>query len=195
MELVEFIEDGHIYLVDGIITPSVSEILNKIFPNKYANVPQHILNAKAEYGSQVHEAIECLEQEKDLPMLDFMQESSVESYKDLKEEHRFQVVKQEEIIHYKDLFCGRYDMIIDTKEFYRCLADIKTTSKLDKDSLSWQLSLYELAYEYTFNKDPLPFHKFYCVWLPKKAKAQFVEIKRIPRDELLKKLEELGYEE
>ena len=56
---IEFVEDGHLYLISGILVPSVSEILNFIFPDKYSNVPKKILNSKAEYGSRVHEAIEC----------------------------------------------------------------------------------------------------------------------------------------
>ena len=33
--MIEFIDEPHIYLVNGVITPSVSEILHFIFPNKY----------------------------------------------------------------------------------------------------------------------------------------------------------------
>ena len=60
--MIEFIEDGHIYLLDGVITPCVSDILHFIFPDKYKGVDERILNAKAKYGSTVHQAIECLEQ-------------------------------------------------------------------------------------------------------------------------------------
>ena len=38
--MIDFIEEQHIYLKDGIITPSVSEILHFIFPDKYKNVSQ-----------------------------------------------------------------------------------------------------------------------------------------------------------
>ena len=43
--MIEFIEDGHIYLMDGVIIPSVSEILHFIFPNKYAGIDKRILIA------------------------------------------------------------------------------------------------------------------------------------------------------
>ena len=59
--MIDFIEEQHIYLKDGIITPSVSEILHFIFPDKYKNISAKILNKKAEYGSKVHEAVEILE--------------------------------------------------------------------------------------------------------------------------------------
>ena len=41
--MIEFIEESHTYLIDGVITPSVSEILNFIFPDKYSNIPKQIL--------------------------------------------------------------------------------------------------------------------------------------------------------
>ena len=62
--MIEFIEETHTYLYEGIIIPSVSEILHFIFPDKYKNVDKEILYKKAIYGSKIHEAIECLEQNK-----------------------------------------------------------------------------------------------------------------------------------
>ena len=64
-----------------------------------------------------------------------------------------------------------------------CLCDIKTTSELDKEYLSWQLSFYELA----TNKH---FDKLYAIWLPKKELGELVEIKRKSKEELLNKLED-----
>ena len=66
-----------------------------------------------------------------------------------------------------------------------CLCDIKTTSELDTEYLSWQLSFYELATNKTFNK-------LYAIWLPKKELGELVEIKRKPKEDLLKKLEEFN---
>ena len=56
--MIEFLEEPHIYLVDGIVVPSVSEILHFIFPDKYKNVNKAILEAKAKYGTQIHESVE-----------------------------------------------------------------------------------------------------------------------------------------
>ena len=72
--MIEFIEEGHIYLKDGIIVPSVSEILHHIFPDKYKGIPNWVMEKKAEYGTKVHYAIECLEQGKELPKLNIFQE-------------------------------------------------------------------------------------------------------------------------
>ena len=185
--MVEFIEDGHIYLLDGVIIPSVSEILHFIFPDKYSNVPNYILNAKADYGSMIHETIERLENDLFLPKLDYIQEASIEQYKKLKKQHKIKVITQEQMIHYQDKYCGRFDMIAEINEEY-CLCDIKTTAELDQEYLSWQLSFYELAYMYMFGATY--FDKLYAIWLPKKGLGKLVEIKRKSTQELKQKLEE-----
>lgn len=180
--MIEFIEDGHIYLVDGVITPSVSEILNFIFPDKYSNVPKQILDSKAEYGSRVHEAIECLEKEIELPQLNYLQEASINQYKKLKSENKIEVIEQEKTVNYGNHYCGRFDMIANINGAYS-LCDIKTTAQLDKESLSWQLSYYALAHNP--DKYETEFEKFYAIWLPKKGLGEVVEIERKPREELL----------
>ena len=83
--MIEFLEEEHVYLLDGVIIPSVSEILYFIFPDKYKNINLATLNKKAEYGSKIHEAIECLEQSKEMPELDINQEFSLRQYERLKQ--------------------------------------------------------------------------------------------------------------
>ena len=184
---IEFVEDGHLYLISGILVPSVSEILNFIFPNKYSNVPRQILNSKAEYGSRVHEAIECLEKSETLPQLNYLQEASLEQWKKLKSENKIEVIEQEKMVNYESHYCGRFDMIAKVNGAYS-LCDIKTTVKLDKESLSWQLSYYALAHNP--DKYETEFEKFYAIWLPKKEIGEVVEIERKTKEELLEKLKE-----
>lgn len=179
--MIEFIEDGHIYLKDGVIVPSVSEILHFIFPDKYKNVDKEILNKKAEYGSTVHLAIECLEEDSALPQLDKNQEFSIRQWQYLKEKNNINVIIQEQMIHYLDEYAGRFDMVANI-DGYLCLCDIKTTATLDKEYLSWQLSFYELANESMYQTR---FDKLYAIWLPKRECGQLVEIERKSRAELL----------
>ena len=58
--IVEFIPETHQYLVDGILTPCVSNILAYKF-NDYGTVSQEILQRASERGTQLHEAIESYE--------------------------------------------------------------------------------------------------------------------------------------
>lgn len=185
--MVEFIEDGHIYLINGVIVPSVSDIIKFIFPNKYGNVPEQILSAKAEFGTIVHKAVECLEKGEDLPKLDFYQELCLKEFKKLKERYKIETKEQETMVSYGEHYCGRFDMIANINGYYS-LCDIKTTAKLDLESLSWQLSYYALAHNP--EKYETEFEKFYAIWLPKKDLGQVVEIERKSKNELLKKLEE-----
>ena len=55
---LEFFEAGHIYLVDGVIVPSITEILQSKFGGKYAHVSKAVLRAAADKGTAVHDAIE-----------------------------------------------------------------------------------------------------------------------------------------
>ena len=55
---LEFIEDGHLYLVDGVIKPSITQILKYKFSNKYAHVNREVMQRASEIGIAVHEAIE-----------------------------------------------------------------------------------------------------------------------------------------
>lgn len=174
-------------MIDGMIVPSVSEILHFIFPDKYKNVNTEVLNKKAEYGSTVHKAIECLEQNDKLPELDINQEFSLNQYKRLKENNNIKVQSQELMINYKNCYAGRFDMIALINESL-CLCDIKTTATLDKEYLSWQLSFYELAYITMYGVPK--FEKFYAIWLPKKDYGQLIEIERKPISELLRILKE-----
>lgn len=183
--MIEYIEETHQYLYEGVLVPSVSEILGKyLFQNKYSNIPEYILKAKAEYGSQLHEAIEKLEQENILiNTLSNQQLKSINDYLNIKKENNLEVIKQEEIVCYKGIYAGRFDMVANVNNL-ESLIDIKTTAQLDLEYLSWQLSLYELAYGKRFKK-------LYALWLPKKEDGQLVEIKRKTKKEIEKLLEEI----
>ena len=190
METLEFLESEHIYLKNGILVPSVTQILQLIFPNKYKNVDKTILNKKASFGTEGHSIIEKLDvsdmniaknqilgiKNKDL-------EVCIREYLRLVEKHKIEPLKHEKMVSYKYSFCGTLDLIANI-EGTRSLCDIKFTAELDKEYLSWQLGMYALA----LNEE---FEKYYCIWLPKKELGQLVEIKPKTKEEILKKLEEL----
>ena len=183
--MLEFIEEEHIYLLDGVIIPSVSEILHFIFPDKYKGIPTEILNAKADYGTSIHESIQFYEEFQQLPKMNYIEQASFNQYLRLREWYEIDVIEQEQMIHYEDKYAGRFDMIARVNGDY-CLCDIKTTSVLDKEYLSWQLSLYAFARKEKFDK-------LYAIWLPKKDLGQLVEIERKSNEEILEILRK--YEE
>lgn len=183
---IEYLDEDHIYLCNGVIVPSVSQVLHLIFPDKYKNVDKKILNAKAKYGTELHNYIEQYENGLITQKLNYIQEASFRQYLKLKDKYDIKVLEQEKIVNYKDIYAGRFDMIANIGTDY-CLCDIKTTADLDKEYLSWQLSLYEYA-------SGKKFDKLYAIWLLKKDLGKLVEIERKTEEEikeLLKKVEEL----
>ena len=137
--MIDFLEEPHIYLVDGVITPSVSEILHFIFPDKYKGVDRKILNKKAQYGTTIHESIEMYEaniktmtiQEAfDVTIiakeLTYIQEASLRQYLKLKNRYNIDVLEQEMMIQFEKKYAGRFDMIANVKGYLSLCEDRKS---------------------------------------------------------------------
>lgn len=191
--MIEFLEEPHLYLKDGILVKSVTQILQLIFPDKYKGINKAVLNRKAKFGTEGHAIIENLDvsdlekaKDKVLKIENKDLQICIREYLRLVEEKEIVPLEQEQIVSYKYLFCGTLDMTGIVKG-ENCLLDIKFTSELDKEYLSWQLGMYQLA-------KGIEYDKCYCIWLPKKELGQLVEIIPKTKEEILKKLEELNYE-
>lgn len=142
---LEYIDETHRYLVDGVIVPSITQILKIKFGNKYNGVDESVLKRAAQNGTEVHNAIEsyCKEGiESDL--------KEVKNFKFLKKQYKFDVIDNEvPVILFKDdvpIAAGRLDLVLKIDEQVG-LGDIKRTSTLDKEYLAYQLNLYRIAYE------------------------------------------------
>ena len=189
--MIEFLEEPHLYLKDGVLVKSVTQILGLILPNKYKNVNPTILNKKAKFGTEGHSIIEHLDvsnpdivkktiltiQNKDLQIC-------IREYTRLVKTFKIDPLEHEKIVSYEYKFCGTLDLIANV-DGIESLCDIKFTAELDKEYLSWQLGMYAMA----LGKE---FEKYYCIWLPKKSLGQLVEIKPKTKEEILQKLKELG---
>ena len=142
---LEYLDDIHQYIVDGVCVPSVTQILKVKFGNKYSAVDAETLNKAAEAGTAVHLAIEnyCKNgAESDLPEL--------RNFKFLKKQYEFEVLKNEvPVILFgitQPICAGRLDMVLTSKEGLT-IADIKRTAALDKNYLAFQLNMYAIAYQ------------------------------------------------
>lgn len=142
-ETLEYIDDLHLYLVDGEIVPSITDILKVRFGKKYKDIDPEILRRAAQAGTAVHEAIQAyIETGKDSAL------PEVRNFKFLKKAYGFEVLKCEVpvILHLDDFTAaGRLDLVLKLGETIGG-ADIKRTSTLDKDYLFYQLNLYRIAY-------------------------------------------------
>lgn len=148
---VEYMEDTHTYLVDGIELPSITQILKIKFGNKYDGISKEVLNRAAELGTLMHQAIQDYEEkgtETDLKEL--------HNYKFLKKHYKWECIANEvPIILFKDgdpIACGRIDEVIKIGNDYG-LMDFKRTSALDKEYLCYQLNLYRIAYQQCYDTE------------------------------------------
>lgn len=147
---LEFDEDYHCYLVDGIIVPSVTTIL-KAFFDDYSNVSQAVLERARERGTALHEAIEIYEktgQESDL--------KEFKNYLFLKNHFGFKSISNELPVFYEEngevLFAGRLDQIIEI-DGKLGINDFKRVSAPNKEKIAFQLNLYKIAYEQSYHKE------------------------------------------
>lgn len=146
---VEFIEEQHIYLVDGILTPCVSNILAFKF-NDYGAVSQEVLQRASERGTELHEAIEQWERNGTPSEL-----REFKNYLFLKKHHGFTNIANEvPVIYEKDgrvLYIGTLDQIIELDG--KCgINDFKRVSAPNKQKIAYQLNLYKMAYEQSYGK-------------------------------------------
>lgn len=188
--MIEFIEESHTYIKDGVILKSVTQILQELFPLKYDGVPEKILNNKANYGTEVHKYIEIIEKKKPKRPIAYIkryynpniyQEESLKQYLKIKEIYNIEVLESEKIVSYKYIYCGTLDLKARVNGKLTII-DIKTTATLDETWVSWQNSLYELADE--------PVKELYCLWLPKGHLGRLEEVERIDKVLLRSVIEE-----
>lgn len=152
---LEFEDETHTYICDGIIVPSITQALKFKFKNKYAGIDKDTLQRASEKGTEVHEAIEnwCRNRvDNDLP--------EVRNFRFLQKQYEFYALDNEipVILSMDDepIMAGRLDMVIRQHaegEFALGLADIKRTSSLDKEYLGLQLNMYRIAYQQCYNKE------------------------------------------
>ena len=138
-----FDEEQHKYFVNGIEVPSVTEIAEPISFNRLNNLPNHILERARMRGSQVHELAEeyLLVGEIDWNEIELDVAGYLEQFILWVRTYRPKVLYTEYRM-FCSYFAGTCDLIceIDKKIV---LIDYKTTSAVDKKSLSVQLEGYK----------------------------------------------------
>ena len=134
-----FDAEAHRYFLNGVELQGITGLLRKhIFPNLYADIPQFVLDRAAERGTIIHESIELL----DGGFAPAETTPELENYKHIKEENALTTVANEYIVTDNEHFASGIDLVLSDKEDNIILADIKTTSVLDKEYVMWQLSIY-----------------------------------------------------
>lgn len=148
---LEYFDDDHTYLVDGVIVPSITTLLKSKFGKKYEGISKDVLERAAKVGTYIHEQIEnyCTGKE-------YEETPEVKNFKELEETYKFKPVANEiPVILFsgaKPIAAGRIDLVINMDGKIGG-ADIKRTYKLDRDYLTYQLNLYREAYKQTYGQE------------------------------------------
>lgn len=172
---VYFDEITHSYLTnDGKFLMGVTSLMRKhgLSPD-YSNIPEDVLWKAAERGSKIHKDIElyCKGQAVE-------QTAEVKTFKQL----NIPVIANEYLISDNTIVASSIDIVADCPtDGYVDLIDIKTTSTLHNEPLSWQLSIY--AYYFELQNPSLKVNKLYGLHI-RGNKAKKVEVGRKPNSEI-----------
>ena len=148
---LEYIDDAHTYLVDGIIVPSITQLIKMKFKNKYDAVPKEVLKKAADKGTAMHLAIELYEKEgKESDLVE------LKNYKFLKKHLKWNVIQSEIpiILFYNDkpIAAGRLDQVIEMNG-KKGINDLKRTASFDKEYVALQTNLYRIGYKQSYGTE------------------------------------------
>ena len=177
---VIFDKENHTYYLDGKHLSGITGMLKKrLFQDEYAGISQEVLNNAAKRGSEIHDACECLDNGL-VVVTDYIAEA--EAYEELKEEKQLKHAASEYLVTDGQHFASAIDKVYEVDDSTVDLADIKTTSKLNKDYVSWQLSIY--AYFFEMQNPHITVRNLYAIHI-RDGKAKLTKVPLIPRDKVL----------
>lgn len=170
-----FNEVAHTYTLKGRELQGITGMLKRqLFPDKYAWVGQEVLDRAADYGTGVHEAIEVAD------VFGGKADGIVKAYRELIASAGLERLENEYLVSDGERYASSIDIVFKDGS----IADIKTTSSLDKEWLSWQLSVY--AYLMEKQNPGLKVPKLYAIWLPREQYGQpkLMPVARKSREEV-----------
>lgn len=146
MDGLEYLEDGHIYTLDGERIPCVSDLCRFLSREVYRDAPAWKLEAAAERGSAVHKAAEILDRT-GRTEIEYEYLPYLEAYASFLRSHEVSW----DLIEYPDyhphfMYAGTLDRY-GTVDGEKTLVDIKTTSQVQRPLCAASLNLYRLILE------------------------------------------------
>ena len=171
---VLFDKDTHTYTTpEGVCLQGITGIIERqLFPDKYLGVPEFVMKRAAERGSFVHEVCELVDD------LDIDHESEeARNYQKIKESYGLQYEASEYLVSDNEHFASCIDKVYRESDSEFSLGDIKTTYKLDKEYVRWQLSIY--AYLFERQNPGCKVVRLFAIWL-RGSISELLEVERIP---------------
>ena len=180
---VRYIPDPiHEYWHEELQLHGTSHLYGKhINPSKYEGISEEVLRFAAERGHLIHEQCEMADR------FGYAEGTEAQKWINLKQKNDIVVLDNEYLVSDLVYYATKIDKVIivgESQDGLIDLGDVKTTSELDMESLSWQLSVSACLFE---QQNPhLKVRKLYGIWL-RGTKHKFVEVERKP-DERVKSL-------
>ena len=178
---VVFSEENHTYFLGEKQLKGITGMISRqLFPNKYRDIPEYILKKAAEKGSRIHGQCQFAD-------VTGLPPESIEAINYIRERVNagYKAFANEYTVSDNEYFASNIDCVWEKDEKIS-LGDIKTTASLDREYLSWQLSIY--AYLFELQNPLIKVDKLFGIWL-RGNKHEFVEISR-KSDKEVKKLME-----
>ena len=156
---VIFEPSSHTYTLDGLSLQGITGMLSrKLFKDKYDSIPQSILDEAAKRGKAIHQDCELADT---LGIISDSQE--VTNYIKLKALYNLVPIANEYIVSDNNYFASPIDVVFKSTKNGVSIADIKTTSSLDEEYVSWQLSIYKYLFE--LQNPTIKVDNLYAIWL------------------------------
>ena len=142
MAELTFDKETHTYMLGDRQLISVTQLMQKhdLAPD-YSNISTDILNAKAERGTLIHKEIEEFVNDRKIGFT-----PELDNFMAYLTQQDMTYCESEKMVC-NDIVAGTIDLILN-RTGQSIIADIKTTSTLHKEAVSWQLSIYLYLYVY-----------------------------------------------
>jgi hypothetical protein len=169
---VIFDPEAHTYTLDGVLLRGITGMIeSQLFPDKYSGIPDYVMKKAADRGHFVHEVCELVD---DLGVSHESEEAK--NYQNLKEIYGLNYEASEYLVSDNEHFASCIDKVYRESETDFSLADIKTTYRLDREYVRWQLSIY--AYLFEMQNPGCRVVRLFAIWL-RGSTSGLVEVERI----------------
>lgn len=139
---VVFNEEDHSYTLNGKRLDGITGLIKAVkFPGKYKDIPQAILEQASLEGSKIHKSCEFADK------LGVIENQEAQAYLNMQRSVLCHSVANEYTVTDGEHWASNIDCIWASDDEHIYLVDIKTTYELDKEYLSWQLSVYAYMFE------------------------------------------------
>lgn len=169
---VVFDSVNHTYTFEGKQLSGITSLLDRqLFKDKYSGIPDEILKKAAERGTLVHQCCEMADEGFPVTSKEAL------NYLSLKAKHNLKIEESEYLVSDNEHYASCIDKVYRYDEGIFFLGDIKTTYRLNKEYVMWQLSIY--AYLFERQNPGASVASIFAIWL-RGDTHQLVVLDRIP---------------